>query len=1406
MDAITTWSAWVSSADRLLAAVRRTLIALSIVLLAAAHANAATFIVNSTVDFVDATPGDGICADANGNCTLRAAIMEANALGGVNTITVPAGTYTLTIPGAHEDPGVTGDLGISSNLVISGAGAATTIIDGGALDRVIKVNSGTVTISGLTLRNGSASGTPTSSGAGGGIENHGTLTLRNVVVRDNATTADGGGLMNFGALTLDSTTVANNVGGGGAGIYSFFGSLTLVNSTISGNRSVGVSQCGFGGGGIWIYAGQASITNSTIFENVAECNPGAGGRGNAIAIEGGAAVTVQNSILASPSQGGVVCYAELPSSLGYNIAGDNSCALSAASDRNATDPQLGPLGDNGGPTPTHAPLNGSPAIDAIPIANCSLTVDQRGISRPQRAACDIGAVEAAPTVPGAPTIGTASIATGSQTATITWTAPASDGGSPITNYTITSNPGGLTGGANATATSGTVAGLSFGAAYTFTVTASNAVGTGAPSAASNSVTPATLPGAPIIAMATAGNGQIRVRFAPPLSDGGSPITSYVATCGTQSAAGAGSPITVNVTNGVSFACSVTATNSVGSGPASSASNTATPSLALPNALTGAVEVAAGLAHTCALMTSGGVKCWGNNESGQLGDGTTTARFTPVDTVGVNGATAIAAGDSHTCALISGGTVMCWGDDNEGALGNGIGTGSPTPTPITVSGLSGVTAIAAGYDHTCALTDAGTVKCWGRNLEGQLGDGSTQDHYRPVDVNGLTGVTAIAAGALHTCARINDGGMKCWGSNANGQLGDGTTVTRTTPVSVSGLSTVATLATASHHSCAASSDGSVACWGTNVFGQLGDGTTDSPKPTPVSTSGVTGIVELAAASSSAHACALSGRGTVKCWGDNEFGELGDGGTDFRVTAVDVAGVSGVTAIAVGSGHSCAVTDGGGVTCWGYNNYGQLGDGTTADRAALGDVLLAPEVSLPGAPTIGTASAGNAQISVAFTAPTSDGGSPITSYTATCGTQSASGAASPITVTGLTNGTSYTCTVAATNSVGTGPASAPSNSVTPAAPATLPGAPTIGTASIANGSQTATITWTAPASDGGSPITGYTITSNPGGLTGSAGAGATSGTVAGLSFGTAYMFTVTAINAVGPGAPSAASNSVTPATSTATTLTSNLNPSHLNDAVTLTATVSPSTATGTVTFQDGNTTLAMRSLSGGAATLTTSSLSGGTHSIRASYGGAAGYVTSSSNLVNQVVDAPPQVVSLAALDNSPTMDPSVRYQVTFTEKVKGVTLGNFELVTGGVTGATMALDGDATTTAAVRTVTVNTGRGSGSLQVNLKSGTGIVDTTGNALVGAPVSGAPYQVDKGGTVKMPGVGWGQPNAAFGTGGYSLFSTPGASDFAVSPGAVAALATGQILAVGGDSCVDSYNSTTNSTDTECSKLLSTA
>jgi len=351
---------------------------------------------------------------------------------------------------------------------------------------------------------------------------------------------------------------------------------------------------------------------------------------------------------------------------------------------------------------------------------------------------------------------------------------------------------------------------------------------------------------------------------------------------------------------------------------------------------GAVQVAPGWDYSCARTTAGGVQCWGHDANGSLGDNYAQARSAPVAVPELSAGTlSVAAGLYHACAITAAGGVKCWGDNSVGQLG--IGTNAWTVHPTDVTGLaSGVVALAAGSYHTCALTTAGAMKCWGSNGAGQLGDDSTTTRYAPAPVSGLaSGVTAIAAHYAHTCAVVA-GAVKCWGNNEHGQLGDGTTTNQRVPVNVSGLTSGATaVAAGAGHSCALVG-GNALCWGWNVVGQLGDGsTTDHPTPAAVS-SLPAGSVAIDAGDF--HTCAVTAAGAMKCWGDGTSGQLGDNDTQSRTLPIDVSGLSsGVAAISLGDSHSCARTSAGAAKCWGNGTWGRLGDNTGATRLVPTDVL-------------------------------------------------------------------------------------------------------------------------------------------------------------------------------------------------------------------------------------------------------------------------------------------------------------------------------------------------------------------------------------------------------------------------------------------------------------------------------------
>ena len=408
------------------------------------------------------------------------------------------------------------------------------------------------------------------------------------------------------------------------------------------------------------------------------------------------------------------------------------------------------------------------------------------------------------------------------------------------------------------------------------------------------------------------------------------------------------------------------------------------------------RITAGGLHTCGVLDTGHVKCWGANANGQLGNGTTAVTPIPHEVSGITTALGVSGGATHTCALIHDGTVKCWGNNGSGQLGNGrtsppdapvlapvvVGT-DPDSNPATpVVPLDGFTAIAAGGFHTCGLRSDGTVRCWGSDGSGELGDGgslggtsyvpATVVHDADADATtplvALSGVTAVTSGEYHSCAVIGaTGAVKCWGHNGFGQLGNGATLPGTSSafaVAVTGLpdgSHKAVAVTAGEsHTCAVLDDNTVRCWGQDFFGQLGNNAsgagTDSSTPVKAkrdidgsaATPGDLGdLVNVTAISAGQfHTCARIVGGTVRCWGQNGRGQLGDNSTDDRKVAFPVPGLSNVRGVTSGGFHTCVLTTGNAMKCWGYNFHGQLG----AYRAASTTPVTV--TSLAGARTVDT----------------------------------------------------------------------------------------------------------------------------------------------------------------------------------------------------------------------------------------------------------------------------------------------------------------------------------------------------------------------------------------------------------------------------------------------------------------------
>ncbi len=350
----------------------------------------------------------------------------------------------------------------------------------------------------------------------------------------------------------------------------------------------------------------------------------------------------------------------------------------------------------------------------------------------------------------------------------------------------------------------------------------------------------------------------------------------------------------------------------------------------------AVSVSAGFSHTCSLMSDQTIWCWGDNTSGQLGDGTLISRSRAGAVPGITTAVHVSAGNMYTCAVLADGTILCWGDNPVGQLGNG--TTDDSLVPVQVSGITTATSVSAAGDSTCAILSDRTARCWGSNNYGKLGYGTTTPSSVPLLASGLAPAVQIFAGQLDTAIGLVSGGVVyAWGNNPTGEFGNGQTGSATVPQDT-GIREVTQLGNGSTHNCGLLSDRSVICWGGNQFGQLGNGTTEGSL-LPVVVSGITDAINLA--SGAGHNCVVLADGTIRCWGYNAFGNLGDGTMANQSTPVVVTGITTAEQVScAGRGlyrHTCALLADGRIQCWGSNFHGQLGDGTTTDRFAPVDVL-------------------------------------------------------------------------------------------------------------------------------------------------------------------------------------------------------------------------------------------------------------------------------------------------------------------------------------------------------------------------------------------------------------------------------------------------------------------------------------
>ena len=426
-----------------------------------------------------------------------------------------------------------------------------------------------------------------------------------------------------------------------------------------------------------------------------------------------------------------------------------------------------------------------------------------------------------------------------------------------------------------------------------------------------------------------------------------------------------------------------------------------------------IQISVGARGTCALSTAGSVLCWGYNRNGELGDDDNTNRDYPVGVVETDGSDRllrlgvktvpwgcypdgtcqklsptteylnsgggiwgqIGSGDGHTCALDVSGKVWCWGRAGSGQLGYDSNAHTDHPVRVveadgSTDPLEDIVAISVGGYHTCALTSSGEVRCWGKGLEGQLGNGNTADKNFPVtvvDVDGSTdpleNIVQVSAGGDHTCALTGEGGVVCWGQGKDGRLGNDGVISSSHPVrvvdadgSTNPLTGIVQISSGDRHTCALTLEGQVVCWGEDAWGQLGnnDNSGDRDYPTAVidadeSTEPLKGIVQIS--SGGLHTCALTSDREVLCWGSGNSGELGHGYNFSTTYPVKVGGNSplgDIIQVRSGFSHTCAVDSQGMVACWGSGDVGQLGNGKTAssnhpvrvlgkDEQPLGDVV-------------------------------------------------------------------------------------------------------------------------------------------------------------------------------------------------------------------------------------------------------------------------------------------------------------------------------------------------------------------------------------------------------------------------------------------------------------------------------------
>ena len=338
------------------------------------------------------------------------------------------------------------------------------------------------------------------------------------------------------------------------------------------------------------------------------------------------------------------------------------------------------------------------------------------------------------------------------------------------------------------------------------------------------------------------------------------------------------------------------------------------------------KMSSGYGQTCGITTSGALKCWGYNPNGEVGNGSTSSVNveSPFTVDSANTYSEVAAGYEHTCGITTAGVLKCWGLNSSGQLGDGTAIAKTSPTVID-SGTSYV-KVAAGQSHTCAITSAGVLKCWGANTNGQLGTGNNTGSNVPVVIDTGIQYLRVATRRTHTCGITTANVLKCWGLNLGGRLGDGTTTSRLSPTVINTGTSYQEIVTGNGHTCGLAS-GTLKCWGQNQYGEIGNGSVGSVTSPAVIDSGVT---YTSIGTGDEHTCGVTNFGALRCWGRNMYSQLGNDRVTIETTPVIADTTVAFNRVESGTSHSCAISTAGKIHCWGSNNYGQIGDGTIVLR--------------------------------------------------------------------------------------------------------------------------------------------------------------------------------------------------------------------------------------------------------------------------------------------------------------------------------------------------------------------------------------------------------------------------------------------------------------------------------------------